>query len=118
MLINANKEDSDCLDMILQCVQSFEDYHSAIFEMEVKMKIYNASNTSREAYQDLVSALDRTRTTHHNAVLANVNILNRIAEKSSIEPLYAGIVSEERPHRREVANAVLAYVESVVRERA
>ena len=42
-----------------------------------------------------------------------------LAAKAAGLPLfYEGVVSEERPYRREVANAVLEYVETVVRERS
>ena len=116
-LIDANKDDSECLEMIFQCVQSFADYHSAIFEMEVKREIFRNSGIGSEAYQDMVSTLDRTRTANHNAVLASVSILNRIAEKSNVAPIYEGVVSEDRPYRREVADAVLAYVECVINDR-
>jgi len=40
-----------------------------------------------------------------------------MAAKEGLELIYNGIVSEERPYRREVANAVLEYVEKVIRER-
>ena len=112
-LVDAIKDDSECLDMIYKCVKSFEDYHSAIFEMELKLKIF----TGMDDYRETASALDRSRTVNHNAVLANVNILNRMAGKLNIEPIYSGIVSEENPYRRDVANAVLAYVESIIQKR-
>jgi hypothetical protein len=41
-LIEANKNDTESLDAIFQGVQSFEHYHSAIFNMEMKMKIYGS----------------------------------------------------------------------------
>ena len=116
-LIETNKDDLECLDLIFQCIKSFEDYHNAICEMEMKMKIYSGKSVGMDAYQDMISSLDRARTVNHNAVLANVNILNRIADKSGVGPVYSGVVSEDKPYRREVANAVLAYVEGVVRER-
>ena len=57
------------------------------------------------------------RTVIHNSVIANVNLLNRLAEKNGLHPVYDGIVSEERPYRREIANAVLDYVESIIKNR-
>lgn len=35
----------------------------------------------------------------------------------NLEPIYAGTVSKERPYRREVANAVLDYLQSVIENR-
>ena len=80
------------------------------------MKIYSKSITGEE-YKDNVSKLDKMRTVNHNSVIANVNLLNRLAEKNGLQPVYDGIVTEERPYRREIANAVLDYVESIIKNR-
>ena len=40
--------------------------------------------------------------------------MNRMAEEASLPPLYDGVVSEERPYRRELADAVLAFVREVM----
>ena len=61
--------------------------------------------------------LDKSRTTYHNALLGNVNVLNRLAEKNTLPPFYDGKVSQDRPYRREVANGVLQYVEKIVKNR-
>jgi len=114
-LIEVNKDNTERLDTILECVQAFEDYHSAIFEMEMKMKIYG--NSSGADYRDMVSELDSNRTNNHNAMLVRVNILNRMAEQANLPLVYAGTVSEEKPFRREVADAVLAFVERVILQR-
>ena len=115
-LITAHGGDTEALGMIAECLESFSHYHSAIFKMETTMKIQRKSASS-ETYREMVSDMDGTRTTCHNALLARVNILNRMASNSGIEPIYAGTVSEEQPYRREVADAVLAYVENIVRDR-
>ncbi len=61
--------------------------------------------------------MDKSRTTNHNSVLGNVNLLNRLANMNNLPPVYDGIVSHDRPYRREVANAVLEYVEKIVKSR-
>ena len=99
-----------------QPITSFEEYHSAIFKMELWMKVF--SNTvSGSEYQENVSLMDKSRTTNHNSVLGNVNLLNRLANMNNLPPVYDGIVSHDRPYRREVANAVLEYVEKIVKNR-
>lgn len=70
-----------------------------------------------DTYREEIPALDKTRTVHHNALLTQVNILNRLAKLAGLPPFYDGVVSEERPYRREVANAVLAFVEQVILNR-
>ena len=110
-------DDKELLDMVYDAIKSFEEYHSAIYEMESRMKVYSYKNMSKEDYQDMVSTLDNRRTMLHNTVLTSVNVLNRMAVKLELPPVYDGIVSEERPYRREVANAVLSYVEEVIAKR-
>jgi hypothetical protein len=115
-LIEIYKGDKKFLDIIERSISTFEEYHNTIFKMELWMKIYSKSITGEE-YKDNVSKLDKMRTVNHNSVIANVNLLNRLAEKNGLQPVYDGIVSEERPYRREIANAVLDYVESIIKNR-
>jgi len=105
------------LDLICDELETFEEYHSAIYSMETKLKIKSPKGMEREDYQFMVESMDKKRTMMHNRVLIAVNVLNRMAGKEGLEPVYDGIVSEERPYRREVANAVLDYVESVIKSR-
>lgn len=115
-LIDTYKEEEKILNAISRAISSFEEYHDTIFKMELWMKVFSKTVSAAE-YQDNVSRLDKLRTANHNAVLGNVNLLNRLAEKNNLEPVYDGIVSHERPYRREVANAVLEYVENIIKNR-
>jgi len=113
-LIAANINDKEILGFIYNGLLSFESYHRSVFEMETKMKLYTAGALSREEYQDLVSTTDKSRTAAHNSVLATVSALNRLAVNNDLPPLYDGEVSEDRITRREVADAVFAYVQTVI----
>ena len=115
-LIYLSVDDKELLDMIYDALISFERYHAAIYEMETKMKLYYGAMDSLD-YRKMENKLDEARTSCHNAVIANVNMLNSMAEQKGIPPVYDGVVSEDRPFRREVANAILAYAEEIVRER-
>ena len=116
-LIQNNKDDKDILDMIFGVIKSFEEYHHSIIDMETKLKIYSSGTLEREEYQDMVKKLDNRRTMCHNSVLTGMSVINRIAEKQNIEPIYSGTISEERPYRREVANAVLDYIQTIIENR-
>ena len=116
-LIATYQEDKDMLDILYSSLKSFEEYHSVIFDMETWMKVFSYKSVDKEEYQSKVTDMDRRRTMCHNSVLSSVNILNRIAVKENLPLVYDGIVSEERPYRREVANAVLEYVENIVKNR-
>lgn len=110
-------EDTEFLDILYSSLKSFEEYHSAIYDMESWMKIYSYKSVDKEEYQSKVTEMDRRRTMCHNSVLSSVNILNRLATKENLPLVYDGVVSEERPYRREVADAVLEYVENIIKMR-
>ena len=116
-LITTCQEDKDMLDILYSSLKSFEEYHSVIFDMETWMKVFSYKSVEKEDYQSKVTDMDRRRTMCHNSVLSSVNILNRLAVKENLPLVYDGVVSEERPYRREVANAVLEYVENIIKNR-
>ena len=113
-LIQAHKNDRDSLDMIYDVLKGFEEYHAKIIEMEIKIKLFPAGTLDREEYQYMITELDKHRTMQHDSVLTGVNILNRMAERENIDPIYNGKVSKERPYRREVANAVLDFIQDII----
>ena len=116
-LINVSMDDKESLDFIVKALKQFENYHRAIFEMETWRKIYDSNVLGLEEYQNTLKALDKQRSLCHNALLADISILNRMAEEAEIGLIYNGIVSEQKPYRRQVADSVLAYIESVILER-
>ena len=116
-LINTNKDDAELLGLIEDCLSSFSEYHSCIYGMEIWLSLYGYHNLSKENYQDKSTALDKSRSTAHNAVISSIGILNRLCDQNNISPIYEGIVSVERLYRVEIADAVLAYVEDIVKQR-
>ena len=110
--------DDDGYDLISGALKSFCEYHVAIYEMETAKTLLSAKGEGPEKYRQSIQSLDRARTVCHNAVLANVNILNRMAENAKLPLVYEGVVSEVHPYRREVADAVLNYIRNIVLERA
>lgn len=115
-LIEIYKDNTKVLNSVERCIMSFEEYHSSIYKMETWLKIYG-NNSSNEEYKDTVANLDKSRTLQHNALLGNVNLLNRLAEKNNLPLVYDGIISHERPYRREVANSVLEYIDFTIKNR-
>lgn len=114
-LIAKCADDGEMLEIIYNCLISFEEYHKAVYELETYKAVFNSDGRADRAVLENVETMDKLRTRCHNALLANVSILNRIAGDT---PVYDGVVSEERPYRREVANAVFAYMETVINGRA
>ena len=115
-LIQIYENDSMVIETIRNTIMEFEEYHYAIFEMEHFMRFRDREMDASE-YRDKVTELDDNRTRKHNSILTGIKIMNRLAEQKNLEPVYEGVVSEERPYRREVANAVLEYVEQVIKDR-
>ena len=115
-LVYLSFDDKELLDMIYDALISFERYHSAIYDMETKKKLYCGAMDSLD-YRKMENELDKLRTACHNAVIANVAMLNRMAEQKGIPPIYDGVVSEDRPYRRELADAILGYVSGIINER-
>ena len=112
-LAEIHQEDNESLDILYSSLKSFEEYHLVIYEMELWMKIYSYKSIDKEEYQSKVTDMDRRRTMCHNSVLSSVNILNRLAAKENLPLVYDGVVSEERPYRREVANAVCELLKQI-----
>lgn len=117
-LIAAYKNDPETLDFIKSCFDSFEQYHRAVLEEQLFPVIYGGASTDGEEYRQRRTALDRSRTLLHNSVITNVSILNRMAAQAGTPPVYDGVVSEERPYRRQVADAVFATLEHVINNRS
>lgn len=116
-LIQINNDDKETIDIIYDVIKGFEEYHARIVEMELKLKLYPSGMLECEVYQNMVTELDKRRTMGHDSVLTGVNILNRIAEKQGLELIYKGTVSKNRPYRREVADAVLNYLQKIIENR-
>ena len=105
------------IELIVDALDSFERYHQAIYALELKQKLRQAKAVDDETFREEYPAMDRVRTTCHNSVIANVSIMNRLAEQAGLPPVYDGIVSEERPSRTELADAILAFVADVITNR-
>ena len=115
-LIENSKSDLELLGAIQDALKSFEEYHTAIYSMETRKKLL-IGTVDAQKYQEEVTAMDQKRTNCHNAVLANVSMLNRMATLANLPPIYDGTISQEHPYRRQVADAVLAFVQDIILER-
>ena len=116
-LVTYFRDDRETLSDIENALLAFEGYHQAIYQMEISRRFTASADADAEAYRETVQRLDKSRTIAHNAVLTQVKLINRIAAEANLPPFYDGTVSEERPFRREVADAVLAFVRQVIVER-
>ena len=116
-MIKFFQDDAETIEMIVKSLETFEQYHQAIYTLEITRRLYSCKAIDSDEFRDQTTLKDRTRNVTHNALLGQVNFLNRLAEEAGVPPFYDGIVSEERPYRREVANAVLEFVRQVIIDR-
>ena len=116
-MIKFFQDDAETIEMIVKALETFEQYHQAIYTLEITRRLYSCKAIDSDEYRDQASLKDRTRNVTHNALLGQVNFLNRLAEEAGVPPFYDGIVSEERPYLREVAHAVLEFVRQVIIDR-
>lgn len=117
-LIRFFRDDKDDLDMIIRAMEIFEDYHQAVYRLEITRRLFSCDAIDSETYRYETVTRDKSRTVNHNAVIAQVNLLNRMAQEAGLPLVYDGVVSEERPYRRELANAVLEFIQEVIANRA
>ena len=117
-LMKICRDDTEMTDLIIHALESFENYHQAIYRMELRLKLYACGTMDGETYRETIPSMDAARTRNHNALLSEVKLLNRLAEQNGLPAFYEGTVSEERPFRTEVADAVLEFVRNVIVNRA
>ena len=116
-LIAFHAFDSTMTGIIVDVLESFESYHQAIYTMEVRRQLRLHGAMDDETYREEIPRLDRVRTARHNTVISNVGLLNRLAAQAGLAPFYEGEVSEERPYRTQLADAVLLFVREIIEER-
>ena len=102
---SADKELGDVyLTALENCVASFSDYVNSIYNMEVLIPIQR-HRLDGEELRDYVSGLDARRKSCHNAAIASINIMHRLANLVGVEPLCEKTLDGDNPvERRAAAN--------------
>ncbi len=116
-LLTLHANDREIVQLIVDCLESFESYHKAIYTLEIRRDLFSRGAMDSETYRDLIPHLDQIRSGNHNTVISNVRMLNRLAEQAGLKPFYDDIVSEERPYRTELADAILDLVREIIDSR-
>lgn len=104
-LIEAYKEDADILEFITDNMSRMENYVNAVYMQEVMIPqilvLYDG-----EEQRDRLQTLDNTRRIKHDAAVAAVAQLNRLAQQSGIEPMFDGDAED----RYQIANFCIQVV--------
>ena len=115
-VITANRDDRDVMKLLSDLFDSFEKYHNAVVKERTFLLLHSGS-AEGEAFRETRKTLDAERTACHNSLLVSLRVLNRLADAEGAPPVYAGIVSEEQPYRRQAADAVFAFLADVIERR-
>lgn len=102
--------DADMRDCLEEMVISVGAYVAAVTTMETKA--LNLYGREQQELRDAVTEADRTRTSAHNALIANVDIVNRICEMCGQPPIYTGGSA-----RREYGDFAFALVKEIFEAR-
>ena len=78
-LLAVYAEDKKGQDFIYKCLHAFEEYHAAVFQMEMQKHVYSHSAMDRDDFRDMTVSNDKARTSAHNSMLGRVSALNRLA---------------------------------------
>ena len=116
-LAAACADDEDDAELLAAAFASFAAYHAAIYRMETWLRLHPPGSMEPARYREETESLDAARTRQHNDVLFQLKLLNALAKEKGLPPVYAGPVSEERPVRRQCADAVLLWVREVIERR-
>ncbi len=60
---------------------------------------------------------DQQRTSAHNLAIQSLGALNKLCEIKGIDLIYDGVISEDQPYRREIANAIIRLLGEIVEAR-
>ena len=95
----------------LRHIETLDEYIRTILQFRnAQVAIEGRRETvDTTTWQGELTDLDRSRTIKHNAAIASLSTLNRIAEKMGIAPVYADEISEDRPYRSQIRLALVEY---------
>ena len=82
-------ESKDDLDILNDAISSFHAYVDTVIRGETKLLIHGNSLQGQE-YRDAVTQYDQDRHGCHETVIINARILNRLALKHGLQPVYKG----------------------------
>ena len=93
-------------------MQAFHNYVNTVVEGEMKFLLQTGSLDGQE-YRDAVSQYDGDRHSAHERVISDVKLLNRLAAREGVPPVFTG----DDTQRHQVADFCLELEEHLFRKR-
>lgn len=88
-LVKACGKDEELLDFVEASMNHMTTYVAKVAFMEYALPMYNVRYEGEEL-RDKVQDLDQKRRSAHEAAIASVNSLTRLAKSMGVEPMYHG----------------------------
>ncbi|KZL90796.1 DUF3232 domain-containing protein [Clostridium magnum] len=82
-------EDSKCLDMMEELIESASDYMRRVNVLEIGVMVGKYSKEGDE-YREYIQKLDKQRSSAHNSLILNVKVINRLCRNHDLPLIYEG----------------------------
>ena len=86
---NSSPDAADDLEALDDAMTSFREYVNRVDAGEQQIMLA-AVRFEGDEYREMVSRYDRNRHDQHEAAIANVRLVNRLAEMYGVSPLFTG----------------------------
>lgn len=105
------------LEIVFDALCSFENYHQAVIRETGFHKVFLSNGAVSQDLQEGYSQYDKSRSIAHNAAIVYLQLLNGLSVFYKTPQIYAGSVSEEHPHRRDIGDAIIGYLHELAESR-
>jgi hypothetical protein len=100
---------SSMLDKVESALQPLFEYAQIVAAFELKNEAARVKNAGSAAdTQSALESIDRARTAKHNACIAALSKLNKLAELAGTPPVFVGC-ELNGDNRKEIAHAIFAF---------
>lgn len=104
--------DKDCLELLEDLIEACSNYVASVNDLEAAL-LSARYRMEAEEYRKYIADLENNRTRAHNALIANVKIINRLCSMNKLEPMFKCNLS----NREEVAEEAIKVVDDLFSNR-
>lgn len=116
-LIEACKNESDDLKIVFDVLLGFENYHQAVIRETGFHKVFLSKGAVSQELQESYGQYDKSRSIAHNGAIVYLQMLIGLSVFYKTPQIYAGPISEDHPHRRDIGDAILQYLHELAESR-
>ena len=105
-------QDNDCLELLEDFIEACSNYVGSVNDLEAAL-LSARYRMEAEEYRRYIADLDNNRSRAHNALIANVKIVNRLCSVNNLDP----IIKCNMNNRVEVAEEAIKVVDDLFKNR-